>query len=76
MFLQGVEDHMKHKSCDAIPGIIASLFILAAVAGGARAEADSADVQQQLFDALARGDVTAAVALFTDDAVIDDVPVG
>jgi hypothetical protein len=28
-------------------------------------------VQQQLFDALARGDVPAALTLFTDDAVID-----
>jgi hypothetical protein len=28
-------------------------------------------VQQQLLDALARGDVQAAVALFTNDAVID-----
>ena len=32
-------------------------------------------VQQQLFDALAQGDVAAAVALFTDDAVVD-VPSG
>jgi ketosteroid isomerase-like protein len=28
-------------------------------------------VQQQLFEALARGGVAGALALFTDDAVID-----
>jgi ketosteroid isomerase-like protein len=39
--------------------------------GGTVAQADSLAVQQRLFDALARGDVGAAVALFTDDAVID-----
>jgi hypothetical protein len=50
---------------------IAMMLIAAAGAGGASARADSAAVQQQLSDALARGDVPAAVALFTDDAVID-----
>jgi len=35
------------------------------------AHADAVAVQQQLFAALDRGDVTAALALFTDDAVID-----
>jgi len=28
-------------------------------------------VQEQLFDSLARGDIGDALALFTDDAVID-----
>lgn len=62
---------MTSKSHAAIPRIFACILALAAVAAGSRAEADPAEVQQQLFDALARGDVTAAVALFTDDAVID-----
>jgi hypothetical protein len=50
---------------------VAVLLIAAAGAGGAVAQADPVVVQQQLLDALARGDVPAAVALFTDDAVID-----
>jgi hypothetical protein len=50
---------------------VAVLLIAAAGAGGAIARADPVVVQQQLLDALARGDVQAAVALFTDDAVID-----
>jgi hypothetical protein len=50
---------------------VAVLLIAAAGAGGAVARADPVVVQQQLLDALARGDVQAAVALFTDDAVID-----
>lgn len=48
-----------------------TLLILTAAAGGALAQGDPVAVQQQLFAALARGDVEAAVALFTDDAVID-----
>jgi hypothetical protein len=47
---------------------VAVLLIAAAGAGGAIARADPVVVQQQLLDALARGDVQAAVALFTDDA--------
>jgi hypothetical protein len=50
---------------------VAVLLIAAAGAGGAIARADPVAVQQQLLDALARGDVQAAVALFADDAVID-----
>jgi hypothetical protein len=50
---------------------VAVLLIAAAGAGGAIAGADPVVVQAQLLDALARGDVQAAVALFTDDAVID-----
>jgi hypothetical protein len=50
---------------------VAVALILTAGTGGAAAWADPAAVQQQLSDALARGDVPAAVALFTDDAVID-----
>jgi hypothetical protein len=49
---------------------LATLLILAA-APPALAQADPVAVQQQLLDALARGDVGAAVALFTEDAVID-----
>jgi hypothetical protein len=50
----------------------AALLILAAAgAGGTIAQADPLAVQQQLLDTLARGDVQAALALFTDDAVID-----
>ncbi len=46
----------------------AALLLLA---GAAVAQADPVAVQQQLLDALARGDVSGALALFTDDAVID-----
>jgi hypothetical protein len=45
--------------------------LMLAVASVALAQGDSVAVQQQLFDALARGDVAAAMTLFTDDAVID-----
>lgn len=51
--------------------LVAALLIVAASAGGALAQADPVTVQQQLLDALARGDVQAALALFTEDAVID-----
>jgi hypothetical protein len=59
-----------------LPGIVnvkwvALALLVAADAVGGIAWADPAAVQQQLSDALARGDVPAAVALFTDDAVID-----
>jgi len=37
----------------------------------ALAQADPVAVQQRLFDALERGDVEAALSLFTDDAVVD-----
>jgi len=49
---------------------LAALLMLAA-GSGAFAQGDPVAVQQQLFDALARGDVAAALALFTEDAVID-----
>jgi hypothetical protein len=48
----------------------AALLIFTAAWAGI-AHADPVAVQQQLFAALDRGDVTAALALFTDDAVID-----
>jgi hypothetical protein len=48
----------------------AAVLIFAAGWAGI-AHADPVVVQQQLFAALDRGDVTAALALFTDDAVID-----
>ena len=44
---------------------------LLTVAAGVTAQGGPEDVQQQLLSALARGDVSAALALFTDDAVID-----
>lgn len=50
--------------------VVVALIVVAGT-GGAPARADPAAVQQQLSDALARGDVPSAVALFTDDAVID-----
>ncbi len=62
---------MLNSIAGAIPRLFAALVILAAGAGVTLAQADPVTVQQQLLDALARGDVTAAVALFTDDAVID-----
>lgn len=52
-------------------GRLAAALLLSGVAAASAAEADPADVQQQLYTALARGDVDGAVALFTDDAVID-----
>src|SRR3984893_8589255 len=54
----------------SIVSCLAPLIILIAAAQ-ALAQADAVAVQQQLLDALARGDVTAALALFTEDAVID-----
>jgi hypothetical protein len=47
-----------------------ALAVLAA-ASVTLAQADPVAVQQQLSDALAKGDVTTALTLFTDDAVID-----
>jgi ketosteroid isomerase-like protein len=57
------------KSLAAAAGFIAlmTLFLVTR----AVAEAGPEDVQQQLLAALSRGDVDAALALFTDDAVID-----
>jgi hypothetical protein len=49
--------------------LVTGLVLLSASA--VFAEVNPVDVQQQLFDALAKGDVPAALALFTDDAVID-----
>lgn len=48
----------------------AALLVLAG-ASIALVQADPVAVQQQLSDALARGDVTTALTYFTDDAVID-----
>jgi hypothetical protein len=50
---------------------VGAALIVALGTGSGIAWADPAAVQQELSDALARGDVPAAVALFTDDAVID-----
>ena len=67
-----MEGHVMPKSfAVAIVRLFAALLILAASAGGAIAQADPVAVQEQLLDALARGDVQGALALFTEDAVID-----
>ena len=52
-------------SCTAV------ILMICGIAGASPAQAGGADVQQQLFNALGRGDVDGALALFTDDAVID-----
>lgn len=49
---------------------LAAVIVLG-VASVAIAPADPVEVQQQLTDALAKGDVAAAMTLFTDDAVLD-----
>lgn len=46
-------------------------LLLVGAAAGALAQEDPVAVQQKLFDALARGDVAAALTLFTEDSVID-----
>jgi ketosteroid isomerase-like protein len=57
------------KSLAAAAGFIALLAVLPV--GGGVAQGGPEDVQQQLLTALSRGDIDAALALFTDDAVID-----
>jgi ketosteroid isomerase-like protein len=57
------------KSLAVATGLIALLVL--SVTAGAIAQGGTEDVQQQIVSALARGDVAAALALFTDDAVID-----
>jgi len=53
-----------------VVGGVAALLI-GTVPAGVIAQDNAAAVQQQLLDALARGDVPAAMSLFTDDAVVD-----
>jgi hypothetical protein len=60
---------LKSYASTILSGFAALLFLTASSA--ALAQTDAAAVQQQLFDALAHGDVGQAVALFTDDAIID-----
>jgi hypothetical protein len=48
----------------------AALLMVGSIAG-ALAQDSPVAVQQQLLDALAKGDVAGALALFTEDAVID-----
>jgi hypothetical protein len=48
-----------------------TLFLLLISVHGASAQSDPVVVQQQLLDAIARGDIATALGLFTDDAVID-----
>jgi hypothetical protein len=71
MFAQAMERHAMLKSfAVAIVRCLAALVFVSA-ASGAFAQGDPVAVQQRLLDALARGDVGSAVALFTEDAVID-----
>jgi hypothetical protein len=46
-------------------------FLILAAATGTRAQVDPQALRQQQFDTMARGDVAGALALYTDDAVID-----
>jgi hypothetical protein len=48
-----------------------AVLLLLVPASAPFADGDPVAVQQQLLDALSRGDVPGALALFTDDAVID-----
>ena len=57
------------KSLAVATGLIALLVL--SVTAGAIAQGGTEDVQQQIVSALARGDVAAALAWFSDDAVID-----
>ncbi len=57
-----------HKS---LPGKLAVALLIVPAAFSGSAQADPVAIQGQLMDALARGDVHGALALFTDDAVID-----
>lgn len=57
----------------AIAGCFAPALFMSgmALANPEPAHSEAVDVQQQLYTALAQGDLDGAVALFTDDAVID-----
>ena len=46
-------------------------ILLVAAATGARAQVDPKALLQKQFETLARGDVAGALALYTDDAVVD-----
>jgi hypothetical protein len=46
-------------------------LLLVGASAGVLAQEDPVAVQKQLLEALTRGDVAAALALFTDDSVID-----
>jgi hypothetical protein len=46
-------------------------LLLVAAATGARAQVDPKALLQKQFETLARGDVAGALALYTDDAVVD-----
>ena len=59
---------MHHPYC--LPIWCATLLLVAA-ATGARAQADPKALLQKQFETLARGDVAGALALYTDDAVVD-----
>ena len=46
-------------------------ILLVVAATGAPAQVDPKDLLQKQFETLARGDVAGALALYTDDAVVD-----
>ena len=46
-------------------------LLLVVAATGVRAQVDPKDLLQKQFETLARGDVAGALALYTDDAVVD-----
>jgi len=46
-------------------------ILLVAATTGARAQSDPQALRQKQFETLARGDVAGALALYTDDAVVD-----
>jgi ketosteroid isomerase-like protein len=48
-------------------------ILLVAATTGARAQSDPQALLQQQFETIARGDVVGALALYTDDAVVDGV---
>ena len=58
------DHHLAALGCSAA-------LALGAFAPALAADGDAVDLQQRLYSALAQGDVDAATALFTDDAVID-----
>ena len=59
---------MHHPYCLSI---WCATLLLVAAATGARAQADPKALLQKQFETLARGDVAGALALYTEDAIVD-----
>ena len=59
---------MHHPYC--LPLWCATLLLVVA-ATGVRAQVDPKALLQKQFETIARGDVAGALALYTDDAVVD-----